>query len=341
MVNNKGNGIKPKKGQPRLNAYYLILGVIAVLLLFITIFLEFNGRKGETEEGMISEFIVPGDQPPEAESLIPEDPESNPDPYYVEESPAIIPIEKKDPEGTTDIPLKPEPVLKKGTLVFVIDDVGNNLDQLDKFLKVPGPIVFAVMPERKYTQESIRRIRAAGKMAIVHQPMEPVGNADPGKGAIFVDMDEDEIRRILDKNFSGTGWVGGINNHMGSRVTTDPDTMRVLLKYLKEKGMFFLDSATNSNLVGKEIALEIGLPYLKRNSMFLDNDSDRESILSAIREGQNTAVKKGHAVMIGHIMTEALADLLIELYPTFMEDGFTVKDLSDLLHGEYDVSAWD
>ena len=81
--------------------------------------------------------------------------------------------------------------------------------------------------------------------------------------------------------------------------------------------------------------------YTKRNSMFLDNESDRQSIYDAIKAGEATAAKKGHAIMIGHVMTDELAKLLFELYPTFIEDGFTVKDLSDLLHGEFDAGTWD
>ena len=238
------------------------------------------------------------------------------------------------------VPEKPKPV-RKGTLVFVIDDVGNSLEQLNRFLKIPGPLVFAVMPDRRYSSEAVKRIQAAGKTAILHQPMQPVGSSDPGPGAILSGMTRDEIRSILDANLRSVGPVEGLNNHMGSRVTTDRETMTIILEYLKEKNMFFLDSATNNGLVGGEISKTLGLPYLKRNSMFLDNDSDREKVLNAIKEGQNIAERKGHAIMIGHVMTDSLAELLLELYPTFMEDGFSVKDLSDLLHGEYDVSSWD
>ncbi len=316
MVNSKKGKVKQKKGQRNLRAYYLVLSLIAVLLILITAFLQL-GRPDE------------------------ESPASGGGISYPEIAVEELPDGEKDdaPPPVQAVPEKPEPI-GKGTLIFVIDDVGNNLEQLDEFLKIPAPLVFAVMPQRPYTKESIRRIRDAGKMVIIHQPMESVGGWDPGKGALYVKMSEPEIVRILDENMDSTGNLSGLNNHMGSSFTTDPEVMRVVLKYLKDHNMFFLDSVTNTNLVGEEIAKELGTPYLKRNSMFLDNESDRESVLSAIMEGQRVAEKNGHAVMIGHVMTESLAELLLELYPTFMEDGFSVKDLSELLHGEYDVSTW-
>ena len=329
MISVKGNGNRKKRGQQKLNAYYIVLSIIAVLLVFIVAFLEHKDMQ-EKEEPAVSAETGVSEVEPEGLDF---HQEYEVGPSEEEASDVTVPVQK---------PVVEKPVSgSRGSLIFVIDDVGNSLEQLDRFLKIPGPVVFAVMPERRYTEESVKRIKASGKMVIVHQPMEPVGNADPGKGAIYVDMDEDEIIKTLEENLRSVGPVTGINNHMGSKVTTDPETMKVVLNFLKERKMFFLDSVTNTNLVGSELALEIGVPYLKRNSMFLDNESDRESVLSAIKKGQETAEKKGHAVMIGHVMTESLAELLMELYPTFMEDGFTVKDLSDLLHGEYDVSAWD
>ncbi|MDR0387195.1 MAG: divergent polysaccharide deacetylase family protein, partial [Treponema sp.] len=41
----------------------------------------------------------------------------------------------------------PEPAPEyRGTLVFVIDDAGNNLRELEPFLRFPGPLTIAVLP---------------------------------------------------------------------------------------------------------------------------------------------------------------------------------------------------
>lgn len=62
--------------------------------------------------------------------------------------------------------------------------------------------------------------------------------------------------------------------------------------------------------------------------MFLDNERDRESIEKAIHSGLKTAKKGGHAVMIGHVMTTELAEVLLEIYPEILDEGYAFYNLS-------------
>jgi polysaccharide deacetylase 2 family uncharacterized protein YibQ len=250
------------------------------------------------------------------------------DEQVTEEKPVKVkPAEPRKPPAAP--PEYPE-IEDKGSLIFVIDDVGNSLEQLENYLKIPFPITFAVMPDRKYTAESIGMIRAAGREYVLHQPMEALGGQDPGESAIYTGMTETEVIGILEHNFSQMPDAVGMNNHMGSKATSDERVMDAVMKYLGKKDLFFLDSYTISNSLGEEAAARYNVSYLKRNSMFLDNDKDRESILNALEEGKKSAGKKGHAVMIGHVMSDDLAEVLLELYPDFIEDGFSLREISEI-----------
>ena len=339
--------------------YFFLLSLIAVLLVLMITFLEGLGDTGVKtageEETPVALRELPPQNVPQEEELAPASGEP------AGPAPEKPPQNEDDPPGEADyreVPQEPMPEelsqavspgappekpskVPLGSLVFVIDDVGNNLEQLDRFLRISGPITFAVMPQRPHTNESIRRIQAAGKSAILHQPMEPMGDTNPGKGALYVSMTEEEIWNLLDENLESTGPLVGMNNHMGSRATSDSPTMKAVLTYLKRRGMIFLDSATTASMVGEPLAADLGVTYIKRNTMFLDNDSDSQSIYNAIQEGKEIAKRSGYAVMIGHVMTEELAELLFELYPSFIEDGFTLKDLSELLHRNPDADPGD
>lgn len=223
--------------------------------------------------------------------------------------------------------IKPAP-----RVAIVIDDVGNNLDELDIYLTLPMPITFAVMPQRQFSREAVERIRAAGKAYIMHQPMEPEGDSDPGEGAIFVGMSRAEVRETLAENLANLDGAPGINNHMGSKVTADPVVMTYILEYLKEQGMFFLDSLTTGESVGSAVAEELQLPHTVRNSMFLDNNREREYVERALRSGFDIAANSGRAVMIGHVWDETLANLLLELYPEFDEAGFSFDDIGNMIY---------
>lgn len=242
----------------------------------------------------------------------------------------------KEPTLVTEIPLE-EP---KGMLYFVIDDVGNNIFQLKPFLELPMKITFAVLPGLKYTKEAIDLIRLAGKDYIIHQPMEAVGGQNPGPGALFLGMTQDEVRTIVTENIKDYYGVRGMNNHMGSAGTADYQLMNYLYNVLKEKEMSFLDSRTTSKSVGRELSDIVGIPFAER-SIFLDNSKERESILEAVEKGLNVSEKKGHAVMIGHIWTEELADILLELYPALLENNYVLNNLTDLFTGnDFNEDTW-
>ena len=97
------------------------------------------------------------------------------------------------------VPERPS-IPSRGTLVFVIDDAGHNLRDLEPFLAFPGPLTIAVLPGLPYSAETARRVRAAGKELFLHQPMESIGGRNPGPGAIRSGMGRDEIRAIISRN---------------------------------------------------------------------------------------------------------------------------------------------
>jgi polysaccharide deacetylase 2 family uncharacterized protein YibQ len=212
-------------------------------------------------------------------------------------------------------------------LVLVIDDAGNNLQDLDQFLKFPGPITISVLPALANSVEAARRVRAAGKELFLHQPMEPLNGQDPGPGAIKTGMTPAQVKEILLKNFTEIGPVTGFNNHEGSRVTMDIELMRPLLEISKDSAILFLDSRTIADTVAPQIARQIGVPIAERD-IFLDNEQDRASILAAIEAGCKRAEQNGKAILIGHAWTPRLAAILTELYPQLIQKGYAFATVS-------------
>jgi len=226
------------------------------------------------------------------------------------------------------------PRLERGTLVFVIDDAGHNLHQLEPFLRFPGPITIAVLPGLSHSVEAARRIREAGKEVFLHQPMEAVGGEDPGPGAIYSWMDTEEILEILSRNLAEVGPVAGMNNHQGSRITADERIMETVLAFSQEHGIPFLDSKTTAVSVAPAVAQRMGITIGQRN-VFIDNEQDRLSMNQAIEGGLRIASRGGNAVMIGHVWSPELAPLLKDLYQDLVDQGFTFATASQLIAGEF------
>lgn len=231
----------------------------------------------------------------------------------------------RPPSGTTS-PAK----RSKGILVFVIDDVGHNTWQLQPFLDLPFPITLSVLPGLPLTGQSAAMIRKAGKELMLHQPMEALNGLDPGPGAIRADMDDETIRRTLRQNLAQVPGAAGMNNHMGSKATSDSRVMSTILDETAAAGIYFLDSLTVSDSVVHSVASLMRQSTWER-TVFLDNTPDKASILHYIAEGTKTAEKRGYAVMIGHVWSAQLAQTLADLYPSLIEQGFSLSTISRIM----------
>ena len=281
-------------------------------------------------------------QPPQGTHSVP--PETPPAPAKQPPSGTAVVTPQERPANNTN-PARPpalvtpapaavtavsKPVENKGTVVFVIDDAGNNLKELDPFFNFQGPLTMAVLPGLPYSAEAARRIRAAGKEVILHQPMEAIGGQNPGPGAIYSNMNADEIRAILKKNIDEVGPVKGINNHQGSKITMDSVMMQTILSFCKDNNLYYLDSRTTSDTVVPSVALKVGVKIAERN-VFIDNEQNKDAMLRYITGGLTRAQNNGLVVMIGHTWSPALAPLLKEQYPLLIQQGYTIKTASDIV----------
>jgi polysaccharide deacetylase 2 family uncharacterized protein YibQ len=222
------------------------------------------------------------------------------------------------------------PSERRGILIFVIDDAGNNLRELEGFLSFPGPLTMAVLPGLPYSAEAAKRIRAAGKEAFLHQPMEPLGSQDPGPGAVKTGMSPAEVKAIVEKNLAEIWPVAGLNNHEGSKATMDPVIMKAVLETARDKRICFLDSKTIADTASAAVSKELAFPIAQRD-IFLDNEQDRESIIKYIEEGCKKSEQNGYAIMIGHTWSPKLAAILTELYPSLVKRGYYLTTVSAIL----------
>jgi hypothetical protein len=226
---------------------------------------------------------------------------------------------------------KPYPEL--GTIVIVIDDAGYNMKQLRPFLDLPFPLTIAVLPGLPHSEEAARAAAASGKEVILHQPMEAIGGENPGPGAIYRSMSRQDVFDTMERNLATVPGAVGINNHMGSLVTQDLYLMEAVATVAKKHGIYYLDSLTVSGTVMPEAARREGIHYWER-SVFLDNSSDRVSIIRAVEDGKKRAQANRPAVMIGHVWSAELAQTLAELYPKLIEEGYSLSTISRFMMHE-------
>lgn len=234
----------------------------------------------------------------------------------------------KNSEPVVQISTPKVPAKKVADVYIVLDDGGHNLNHLQPFLDLEIPLTIAVLPELSYSKESALRIKNSGKTLILHQPMQAINlSTDPGPSAIMPEMSAEQIRSLLTKNLDSLGIKIGLNNHEGSLITADTYAMKVVMEVCKERGMFFLDSRTNSKSVCKSVASEYGVKLYERNT-FLDNTPSQADMIAMFKSGIEVAKKNGSVIMIGHVWSgKNLADVLQKMYDEYYPQGFIFGEL--------------
>ena len=170
----------------------------------------------------------------------------------------------------------PQTVNKK--IAIIIDDIGHNRSDIKEVLSLNIPLTVAILPFKTYTREAVRLSQKNGLDVFLHLPMEPHNpDIQAGEHAISTQMSEDEIVKWIQMSLENVPDAVGVNNHMGSLVTEDLRVMTIVLRMIRDRNLFFVDSLTTNESSVPLVSRELNIPYLS-NELFLDHIDDYEAI---------------------------------------------------------------
>lgn len=138
-----------------------------------------------------------------------------------------------------------------------------------------------------------------GNDVIIHLPMAPMAKQPLEKDTLFPYMNENEVKQIVANAIVRVPYAVGVNNHMGSLMTSNLNGMQHIMKALSEYSMFFLDSKTIGRTKVKQAASDYNIPVVVRD-VFLDDEQKENSIAHQFDLAIAIARKKGYAIAIGH-----------------------------------------
>lgn len=233
----------------------------------------------------------------------------------------IYPKEKPAPQqhlARKDIPASiPRPAPRKPlpSVALIIDDMGYDKKIAQKFAQLDATLTFSILPYSPFQERIARIARSKGLEVMIHMPMEPVEypHVDPGPGTLLTSMSPDELIDQLDQNLNTLPGVKGINNHMGSRLTSESTQMYQIFSILKKRGLFFIDSRTTAESLCKPSARLLQVPFAQRD-VFIDHDQNPGFIRNQFKELIRIAKKNGEAVGIMHPHSTTLK-VLQEMIP--------------------------
>jgi polysaccharide deacetylase 2 family uncharacterized protein YibQ len=203
----------------------------------------------------------------------------------------------------------PPPTDGRAMIAVVLDDLGLDRKRTERAIALPAPLTLSFMTYAEELPRQTGAAHAAGHELLLHVPMEPLDtHLDTGPNSLRVGLGHDELLRRLRWGLDRFSGYVGINNHMGSRFTSDSASMTPVIEELRSRGLLFLDSRTAATTVGEALARRDGVPTVSRN-VFLDDEISAPAIGARLVDAEQAARRRGAAVAIGHAHDATLAAL--------------------------------
>lgn len=229
---------------------------------------------------------------------------------------------------------------EQARVAIIIDDIGNDYRAAKQVLALPLGVTTAILPRLPYSRRVALQAHRQGREVMLHQPMASEQHRYLGPGGLgLVNNTDADIDALLAINLRSVPYAAGINNHMGSLLTSDAPSMRRFMQVLKQHGnLFFIDSRTNNATVAQTTAEQYGLKTARRD-VFLDNVQDEDYIRNQLQHVLQLARQRGSVIAIGHPHPQTLA-VLREVLPQWQQQGVVLLPASQVIAYQRSPESW-
>ena len=195
---------------------------------------------------------------------------------------------------------------KKPKLAIIMDDVSFAHD-VDAIKALKMDITMSFLPPSPAHPDSAK-LASREKLYMVHLPLEAMNFSAEEPITLHVNDSREMIRKRVEQVKALFPRVYYVNNHTGSRFTSDRQAVSCLVEALSKEGIGFLDSRTTAQTKVPEVMKSLGRPYVSRD-LFLDHEADVDYIEGQIKKAIEKAKKHGSAIAICHPRKETLQAL--------------------------------
>ncbi|WP_373962955.1 divergent polysaccharide deacetylase family protein [Kosakonia sacchari] len=216
-----------------------------------------------------------------------------------------------------------------GKLAIVIDDFGYRPQTENQVLAMPQAVSVAVLPNATHAREMATKAHNSGHEVLIHLPMAPLSKQPLEKDTLRPEMSSAEIERIISDAVNKVPYAVGLNNHMGSAMTSSLFGMQKVMQALERYNLYFLDSMTIGNSQALRAASGTGVKVIKRK-VFLDDTQNEGDIRRQFDRAVQLARRNGSAIAIGHPHPATVRVLQQSLYN--LPADITLVRPSDLLN---------
>ncbi len=217
-------------------------------------------------------------------------------------------------------------------IAFIIDDIGAYSIGAYELKQLGIPITASVLPDSQHALEEAKWLTKYNLKSLIHLPMQPkkdLNSYPDHKRVVTMDSSIPDIKQMIKNAKKIVPYADGINNHQGSLVTSDRNTMKKVLTAIRDEGMFFIDSKTDFDSLGWKTAKEMGVKTAVRD-VFLDHTRSYEHSIFQIKRLVEIAKRTGKGIAIGHPFETTFAAITDSL-DFISSNGIKVVFVKELL----------
>ena len=185
----------------------------------------------------------------------------------------------------------------KPKLVLIIDDIAVK-EHADMVRSIGLRVTPSIFPATR-THPDTPQIARGFEFFMIHLPMQAQHFGRPEIGTLNIGDSFESILARVQKVRADFPRAKFINNHTGSKFTSDAESMIKAYEAFERTGFTFVDSRTIASSVVAKIAKKYGKPYIARD-VFLDDDTAKSSVKKRLKEAVELAKRRGFAIAIGH-----------------------------------------
>lgn len=200
---------------------------------------------------------------------------------------------KPHERATSEIKITPA----KPKLAIIIDDMSVR-SQVNAIKSLGLHLTMSFLPPSKVHPNSAK-LASHEKRYMVHLPLEALNFSSEEPGTLRIRDSQEKITKRIEELKRMFPKVHYINNHTGSKFTSNEIAMNRLIYALKSNNIYFIDSRTTADTKAPKVMKNFGLKYMARD-VFLDHDMDKRAVKKQIKRAIALAKEYGSAIAIGH-----------------------------------------
>jgi polysaccharide deacetylase 2 family uncharacterized protein YibQ len=198
-------------------------------------------------------------------------------------------------------------VFHKPRLAIIIDDVGT-ASQVRAIKSLDLNLTMSFLPPST-GRPNTPKLASKEKLYMIHLPMEALNWSAEEPNTLRISDSQQKISiriKEIKKLFPAVRYI---NNHTGSKFTSNEIAMNRLIFALNSNNIHFVDSRTTAETKAPKVMKNFGLKYVSRD-VFLDHHMDKAYVKNQIKKAIKIAKSHGTAIAIGHPHKNTIQALL-------------------------------